>query len=89
METIYKYEIEIKDHSQINIKGFRGFLKVGEQDESLFLWCLVETSDDINHTIDVYIQGTGTQINNNSFSKSNYFDSVIMSNGLVWHIALN
>jgi hypothetical protein len=89
MKTIYKYEIEMKDHSQINIKGFRGFLKVGEQDESLFLWCLVETSDDINHTIDVYIQGTGTRINNSSFSKSNYFDSVIMSNGLVWHIALN
>jgi hypothetical protein len=88
MRTIYKYKLKIQDQYQLDIKGMREFLKVAEQDGELYLWCLVETEDEENYIADVYIQGTGNKITNSSFNKSTYFDSVVMSNGLVWHVAL-
>jgi len=89
MKTIYKYELKIQDQYQLDITGMREFLKIAEQDGKLYLWCLVETESEENYIVDVYIQGIGNKITNASFNKRTYFDSVIMSNGLVWHVALD
>lgn len=88
MRTIYKYELKIKDEQKVEISGMREFLKIAEQNGNLCLWCLVETNDKEVYTAEVVIVGTGHKIDSHLFNKSTYFDSVVMSNGLVWHVAL-
>ena len=74
---IFKYEIKIKEFQEI---------KVAEQNESLFLWCVVndEYTDIIKKTVCVF--GTGHEL---PIYIPNYFDTVVMKNGLVWHVYLD
>lgn len=88
MRTIYKYELKIKEEQKLEITGLRHFLKISEQNGSLFLWCMVETKDESIYTTDIIIYGTGVRIASNLFNKATYFDSILMANGLVWHVAL-
>ena len=88
MKTIYKYELELEDSQEIPVAGFLKALKVDEQNGKLFLWCLVDTDYNRGRGLNVAIVGTGNKmesyINNDA-----YFDTVIMSNGLVWHIFID
>jgi len=86
MLKIFKYELEITDFQKVEISGFRKTLKVAEQNGNLCLWCLVQTLDKEIFIMDVYINGTGHEIKHEYFNREKYFDSVVMKNGLVWHV---
>ena len=90
MKTIYKYELKITDEQYVEIEGFNGFLKVAEQNGILYLWCIVNKDDKSIYTAEINIQGTGNPIKyNTKIHTGSYFDSVLMSNGLVWHVFTN
>lgn len=89
MKTIYKYQLEITDHQSLEIEGFNGFLKVADQNGNLCLWCLVNKEDKSIYTAEIKIVGTGNQITElDKIHQGSYFDSVLMGNGLVWHVFL-
>lgn len=91
MRTIHKYELKIQDKQFVEITGFVDYLKVAEQNGKLCLWVLVNTDETYTYTSNVYIVGTGNRISKDEESstmihKGTHFDSVLMSNGLVWHL---
>jgi len=88
MRKIFKYEFKIKDIQEIEISGFRKILKISEQNEKLYLWCLVETLDKDITPLKVSIFGTGQEINFETPIHS-YLDTILMTDGLVWHIFIN
>ena len=90
MKTIYKYELEITDEQKVVIHGYKSILKVAEQNGSLMLWCIVDPTMSFGKTINVDIVGTGHPINDErKCAKGGYFDTVVMTNGLVWHVFIN
>ena len=79
----------------MEIEGFIKFLKVAEQNGNLCLWCLVSREYKFTYRAEIYIVGTGAVVAplaNNSITDNykiherSYFDSVLMSDGLVWHV---
>lgn len=63
-------------------------LKVAEQNGQLFLWYsfITDTGRTEEIDIDYFVAGTGIEFDNlDGFS---YFDTVLMSDGLVWHVFL-
>ena len=91
MRTIHKYELKKQVQQFLEIKGFVDYLKVAEQNGNLCLWVLVNTDETYTYTSIVYIVGTGNRISRDEESdtmihKGTHFDSVLMSNGLVWHL---
>jgi len=90
MKTIYKYQLKITDTQYVEIEGFNGFLKVAEQNGGLCLWCIVNKEDKSIYTAEINIVGTGNPIpHKTKIHEGGYFDSVLMSSGLVWHIFAN
>jgi hypothetical protein len=89
MKKIYKYELLVCDIQKIQVTGFIHYLKVAEQDGKLFLWCLVNTEYDCPYEVNISIVGTGNSIEDNNVNSNTYFDSVLMSNGLVWHVFIH
>ena len=90
MKIIYKYDLQITDKQSVEITGFESFLKVAEQNGKLCLWCIV--NPDIKHVYkaEISIVGTGLPISYKpNVMKSNHLDSVVMSDGLVWHVFTN
>ncbi len=82
MRVIYKYELKIDNINTIIMPAEHVILKVAEQDGKLFFWAEVDTStEEIGKIFMIY--GTGQELSHGGYE---YFDSVIMSNGLVWHI---
>ena len=87
MTIIYKYELKITDTQLVEIEGFKDFLKVAEQKGNLYLWCLVNKEDKSIYFAEINIVGTGNPIEQSfKIHRGSYLDSVLMSNGLVWHI---
>ena len=91
MKTICKYELKIQDQQFVKITGFIDYLKVAEENGKLFLWVLANTDETYIYTSNVYIVGTDNRISKDDESytmihKGTYFDSVLMSNGPVWHL---
>ena len=91
MEIIHKYKLKIQDKQFVEITGFVDYLKVAEQNGNLYLWVLVNADETYTYTSNVYIVGTGNRISKDEESqtmvhKGTYFDSVLMSNGFVWHL---
>jgi len=87
MKTIYKYELKIQDKQFIEVTGFNGILKVAEQNGVLCIWCLINKKDESVCQREINIVGTGNPIHDEiMIHQGSYFDSVLMSNGLVWHI---
>ena len=86
MKTIYKFKLELKSYQILNIRGFIKCLKVGEQDGNIYLWVIINDEDNL-HKLEISVVGTGTEIM--EYNSIIYFDTVLMSNGFVWHIFLN
>ncbi len=87
MNVIYKYELKIEDAGVITTPLDSTLLKIAEQDGKLFAWLMVDTTED-NTEMHFRIYGTGHEIDDCccGFTDYNYFDSILMSNGLVWHV---
>ena len=85
MITIYKYNLMITGHQQIQLPIGADVLSAKEQNGNLCIWAMVDT-DKSDIMLDVYIQGTGQPSTLPERHQIRFIDSVEMSNGLVWHI---
>lgn len=86
MKKIFKYPLLITGTQIIEIpKSFQVTL-IAEQKsvfgDGLMLWALVNPEED-KVKLQIKIHGTGHDIDTDKFS---FISSVIMANGLVWHI---
>ena len=87
MYRILKYELKITDRQSILLKQFARPLAVAEQNGKLMLWAAVGTDVDATgykYEIAVEIVGTGHSVTLNKLKP--HIGSVVMSNGLVWHV---
>lgn len=96
MEVIYKYELEITDSQILQMHGIPRFLSVQEQNGKLVVWAIIDTNNGINGR-EILIVGTGNEIPNYYNLRGFSYDSpsgyttehigtVVMNNGLVWHV---
>ena len=81
---IYKQELKTTDKQTLRLESCK-ILKFAEQDGKLMMWYVHDDSMDLSMFI-IRIVGTGHE---HSDLISGYFDTVLMSNGLVWHIYVN
>lgn len=96
MKTIYKYALITTDKQVIKVPCLMNeewelvlfkdqILKVGVQNEQLFMWCLVDDNQ-LKSDRDIYIYGTGHPVNKD-FLKNNYVGTYQLMNGnFVGHI---
>lgn len=80
---IYKQVILETGVQELTIDGFVGLLKFAEQNGELVLWYLM---DEQMLPSDVKIEIFGTGHENGDIHIGDYFDTVQMNSGLVWHI---
>jgi len=87
MRTVHKFNLYITPEQELEIPGFVSFLKVAEQHSTLTIWALVDTERTDIDTRAIHILGTGRAAKVRSkITPETYIDSVLMSDGLVWHI---
>jgi len=90
MRIIHKYQLKTTDSQLLESEGFNEFLKVAEQNGNICIWCLVNKEDKSIYTAKINIVGTGVFITDKvQIHQVNYFDSVFMKSGYVWHIFIN
>ena len=81
-KTIYKYEIPVTDTAVVTMPRWAEILKIGEQNNDLFLWAIVDPGNDpINRVF--YVRGTGHPMTG---YEGSYLGTVQMRSGLVWHV---
>jgi len=90
MRKILKFKLAIVDRQEITVPNEYEVLSAKEQYEELMLWILV--NDVVNEDapirrLVIQIIGTGNPIESKAFL--NFVDTVVMSNGLVWHVFEN
>ena len=82
MKTVYKYVLNFGVTNELSLPTDAEFLKLGEQNEELVAWFLVDTGrSEQPRFFEIY--GTGHGIMN---PNAKYLDSFQMQNGLVWHV---
>lgn len=94
MKTIYKYQLQIKDVQLLELPTNYRILSVKEQNGDLYLWAIVDTDAEGKTSIQIEIFGTGNPIDAPDrflFDEDDYvyLNTVVMSNGLVWHVFKN
>ena len=85
MKRIYKFKLSVQhDQTVLLPNGYR-ILSVGEQQGDITMWVMVDPD---LPTTECYIRlyGTGHSIKEDMGYENIYLDTVIMSNGLVWHV---
>lgn len=87
MEKIYKYELEIIDFQEFEMPIGAKVISAKEQNGKLCIWAEIDTRNNLTKSKQIAIVGTGNPIN---FSIGEYsyifIDTVLMPNGLVWHV---
>ena len=88
---IYKYELQITDRQIIETGPYPAYpLTVAEQGGKLMLWAMVDKNNNPpgsdKYGIFVQVIGTGNPFNANTHLDAKYLGTVLMSNGLVWHV---
>jgi len=84
MKTIYKFPLEITDYSTLRTHDKAKVMHVGEQGGQLCIWLEVDLTQ-VVATHGFYIRGTGHVITG---EEGQFLGTVLMPNGLVWHIYL-
>lgn len=84
MITIYKYELQITDTQTISMPSQMKIIKAAEQSGKLWIWALGESEGSIENRR-IRIVGTGNPTNVSTLFAS-FIDTVLMANGLVWHV---
>ncbi|RLD64542.1 MAG: hypothetical protein DRJ01_00480 [Bacteroidetes bacterium] len=89
MNLIHKQELEIYDINILHLPYNSKILKVAEQDEKLMVWYIYDYSYiEKKEKRIFYIYGTGNPIDTYDVRTREHIDTILMSNGLVWHIFL-
>lgn len=86
--VIYKYPLEITDYQFITVGDRKANpLSVAEQNGKLCIWVsLDENYAAGGETMEISIVGTG---NRQCGALGDFVGTVLMSNGLVWHVFAN
>lgn len=83
MSVIYKYALPQEDEIRLEVPGLFKPLHVAEQNGQLCLWALTDPST-ASQSRRILIYGTGHRVEPSA--EFNYIGTVIMPNGLVWHV---
>ena len=86
MKTIYKYNLDITDSQLIELPIDSEILSVKCQDNFLCMWLLIEVGTIETTSLEIEIFGTGNPIYENNKTSRKFVDTVVMPNGLVWHV---
>ena len=86
MKVIYKYTLAIKDIQKVEMPMKSEILSTKEQNGILCLWALVDKNETVTLDYEIEIFGTGNPIENYMSTVREFIDTVIMPNGLVWHV---
>lgn len=84
MKTIYKYPLEITDFQGLQIPKGSEILSAKCQNNSLVLYAGVSAEE--KELREIQIIGTGNPVYSDLKTKRRFIDTVIMPNGLVWHV---
>jgi hypothetical protein len=82
---IFKYELPITDRVQIQMHKHAQVLKVAEQFGTLCIWANCNDALSLEPR-NFAVHGTGHPLPDTYKYEDHYVDSVVMSNGLVWHV---
>ena len=85
MKSIYKYPLEITYFQGVEIPKGSKLLSAKCQHDSLVIYAAV-TDNEENELREIQIIGTGNPVYSDSKTKRKFIDTVIMPNGLVWHV---
>ena len=86
MKTIYKYELQIVERQLVGFPTGAIILSVKNQQDSLCLWALVDTEEELITCYEIEIFGTGNPVYENDKTFREFIDTCVMPNGLVWHV---
>lgn len=86
MKKHFKYELQPDAVQDVALPRWYQLLKVGEEGGKLFLWALVDPDQPDKETIEVFVCATGEELDDYFDRSKIYLDTVICSNGLVWHV---
>ena len=81
MKTIYKYTLDLKDKQQIELPLDAEILSVQKQDVNICLWAKV-TNTFPKKKVDIYIYGTGTEINEDNLD----YTGTVQDGIYIWHV---
>ena len=85
MKRIFKYPLAVTDEQTIDIIYPARILSVKEQNDVLVLYAVVEDIPGWKYQkVKVFIRGTGNPMSD--AEDAYYIDTVLMANGLVWHV---
>lgn len=82
-KQIWKYHLGLADKALLHVPEESEFLCIKEQRGELYAWILVNTEYTEMLEVPIFIRGTG---HNFTGEEGDYIDTIMMSNGLVWHI---
>lgn len=83
---IHKFKLEICRRQRIEVPSYSRELCIKEQQGELVLYMLVKPSDTQIRDVFFEIYGTGDSIPSDH---GGYVDTVMMSDGLVWHVFMS
>jgi len=86
MNSIYKYELKISSLQALALPKGAEVLAVKEAYERIFIWCLVDLDEPETEDRYFYVYGTGHSISDEALNDMFYLNTLVMPNGLVWHI---
>jgi hypothetical protein len=84
MKVIHKRIIQIVDEQILVFKENDKILHVGEQRGNLCLWYTTDTNETNEQIYHISIRGTGHMLA--QAHSSSHIGTVLMSDGLVWHV---
>lgn len=86
MQKIYKYTLRITDIQKVEMPMNNTVLSAKEQNGNLCLWVLVDINQKTELNYEIEIFGTGNPFEGGTGVMREFIDTVVMSNGLVWHL---
>jgi len=82
---IFKYPLKLQDEQLIEMQQWADILSVKNIGDELYLWAMVAV-DAPKEERKIMITGTGHPIDPEILIGGKHIDTVVMPNGLVWHI---
>jgi hypothetical protein len=87
-KTIWKFPVPLAEKQSITVSKHAKFLCAKAQHGILTLWALVDNDELNKENVNIRIVGTGEPIvfEYNYLDSATYLDTVLMPDGLVWHV---
>ena len=90
MKTVYKYKLPLDDYVKVIMPKDAEIISVGEQEQELVIWAVVDSTAIEHRNKEFRIAGTGHPLSRNLSNRPDekllFIGTVQHSNGLVWHV---